>query len=108
MTRLQVAFICALVVSAGCTTRFETNQQACEGLFDYFRACVPEDDSIPPGIDLDGLVAATCAAVPEDGECEFSAVTNCMIRNTTCDTIGIGDPPAPCIALVAACAPDVP
>jgi hypothetical protein len=103
MTRLRVLFVCGLVILAGCSTRFETNQQACERLFDYFRFCVPEDGSVPPGIDLDELFALTCALVPEDGECNFSAVTDCMIRNTNCDTIGVGAPPAACVGIAPAC-----
>lgn len=103
-----LALIALPLAAGGCGTAFETNQQACERLFDYFRACVPDDGSIPPGVDLDVLVASTCALIPEDGECDFSAVTNCMIRNTTCDTIGLGAPPAACVDLAAACAPDAP
>jgi len=108
MKRLRGWLVCGSAFLAGCSTRFETNQQACERLFDYFRGCVPDDGSIPPGVDLDALVAATCAAIPEDEECDFTAVTNCMIRNTTCDTIGIGTPPPPCAEHAAACAAGAP
>jgi hypothetical protein len=103
-----MTLIAFAVAAGGCGSVFETNQQACARLFDYFRACVPDDGSVPPGVDLDALVAATCALIPEDSECNYSAVTDCMIRNTTCNTIGVGAPPAACVDLAVACAPGTP
>ena len=97
-----LALLGLALIAGGCGSVFETNQQACERLFDYLLACALEGGPVPPG--ADELSSQACAAIPEDPQCDFSAVTNCVIRNTTCAAISLGAlPPAACMDLGSAC-----
>ena len=59
-----LALLVVLLIAGGCGSVFETNQQACQRRIDYFRVCVPDDGSVPPGVDRDEFLASICALAP--------------------------------------------
>ncbi len=108
LTAAALGFALMGLILAGCVRPpvgppDETNEDACLRLFDYFNDCVPREGPAPPGFDFDRLVEVTCGLAPEKEECNFPALTNCMIANTTCDTIGVGDSPAVCMGVQGDC-----
>ena len=98
MKQLRLLLVGGSVFLGGCPLQVETNQEACERLLEYFVECVPGDEDDPPG-----LIAELCVNVPGEEECNFPALTDCIINNTTCDTLLTDDLPASCQEIATEC-----
>jgi hypothetical protein len=100
MKKLRMLLVCGPVFLAGCPLQVETNQEACERMVEYFIDCLSSDEGDPGE-----FFAELCVNVPGEEECNFPALTDCIIENTTCDTLLTADLPASCQEIAAECVP---